>query len=146
MGGVLIFGSVFLSTILWARLDSLYLWLALGATTLFRRHRFCGRLHKNRQKTQRRFDRTAKTARAIDNALIVGGCLYWVANYPWNVSIPFFKATATRITALLGSAPLFICSLSFSCFWGSSNAVNLTDGMDGLAASVTFIAMSALTL
>ena len=35
MGGVLILGSVFISTILWARLDSLYLWIALGATTLF---------------------------------------------------------------------------------------------------------------
>src|SRR3954449_1901409 len=35
MGGVLIIGSVILSTILWARLDSLYLWLALGSTTLF---------------------------------------------------------------------------------------------------------------
>ena len=35
MGGVLIIGSVFLSTMLWARLDSLYLWIALGATTLF---------------------------------------------------------------------------------------------------------------
>ena len=35
MGGVLIIGSVFLSTILWARLDSVYLWLALAATTLF---------------------------------------------------------------------------------------------------------------
>jgi phospho-N-acetylmuramoyl-pentapeptide-transferase len=35
MGGVLILGAVFLSTLLWARLDSLYLWLALGATTAF---------------------------------------------------------------------------------------------------------------
>ncbi|MDQ6787077.1 MAG: phospho-N-acetylmuramoyl-pentapeptide-transferase, partial [Acidobacteriota bacterium] len=35
MGGVLIIGAVFISTILWARLDSLYLWLALGATICF---------------------------------------------------------------------------------------------------------------
>jgi phospho-N-acetylmuramoyl-pentapeptide-transferase len=35
MGGVLILGAVFLSTMLWARLDSLYLWLALGATISF---------------------------------------------------------------------------------------------------------------
>ncbi len=35
MGGVLILGSVFISTVLWARLDSLYLWLALGATISF---------------------------------------------------------------------------------------------------------------
>src|SRR5688572_31650525 len=35
MGGVLIIGSVIFSTLLWARMDSLYLWIALGATTLF---------------------------------------------------------------------------------------------------------------
>ncbi|QYO63361.1 hypothetical protein [Leptolyngbya sp. 7M] len=35
MGGVLILGAVFISTLLWARLDNLFLWLALGATTLF---------------------------------------------------------------------------------------------------------------
>src|SRR5215207_5551741 len=35
MGGILILGSVFFSTLLWARLDSVFLWLALGATTLF---------------------------------------------------------------------------------------------------------------
>jgi phospho-N-acetylmuramoyl-pentapeptide-transferase len=35
MGGILIIGSVFISTVLWARLDNLFLWLALGATTLF---------------------------------------------------------------------------------------------------------------
>src|SRR3954466_8878720 len=35
MGGVLIIASVFVSTVLWARLDSLYLWIALIATTLF---------------------------------------------------------------------------------------------------------------
>src|SRR5688500_3015541 len=35
MGGILILGSVFASTLLWARLDSIFLWLALGATTLF---------------------------------------------------------------------------------------------------------------
>ncbi|HBE81524.1 MAG TPA: phospho-N-acetylmuramoyl-pentapeptide-transferase, partial [Blastocatellia bacterium] len=35
MGGILIIGSVFLSTLLWARLDNLFLWLALIATTLF---------------------------------------------------------------------------------------------------------------
>ena len=67
MGGVLILGSVFISTILWARLDSLYLWLALGATTLFGVIGFAGRLHKDRQKTQSGFDRKAKIRRAIDN-------------------------------------------------------------------------------
>ena len=52
MGGVLILGSVFISTILWARLDSLYLWIAFGATLLFGAVGFCRRLDKDRQETK----------------------------------------------------------------------------------------------
>ena len=69
MGGVLILGSVFISTILWARLDSLYLWLALGATVSFGIIGFVGRLHKNRQKTQFGFDRQTETARTTYNGV-----------------------------------------------------------------------------
>jgi phospho-N-acetylmuramoyl-pentapeptide-transferase len=67
-----------------------------------------------------------------------------VANYPWNVSVPFFKATADPNGATFIGAFLYLFFIIFVLL-GSSNAVNLTDGMDGLAASVTFIAMSALT-
>lgn len=147
MGGVLILGSVFLSTILWARLDSLYLWLALGATTSFGIIGFLDDYIKIVKKRSLGLTGWQKILGQLLTAVIVWGCLWYFANYPWNLSIPFFKATAissypdaiTWIKA--GPYLIFIIFVLL----GSSNAVNLTDGMDGLASSVTFIAMSALT-
>jgi len=65
-------------------------------------------------------------------------------NYSWNVSIPFFKVTAEPMgKSYIG--PYLYLGLIVIVLLGSSNAVNLTDGLDGLAISVTFIAMTALT-
>jgi phospho-N-acetylmuramoyl-pentapeptide-transferase len=147
MGGVLILGSVFISTILWARLDSLYLWLALGATTSFGIIGFLDDYIKIVKKRSLGLTGWQKILGQLITAIIVWGCLYWVANYPWNLSIPFFKSTAVSDYAQAVSWIGPIAYLFFIIFvlLGSSNAVNLTDGMDGLAASVTFIAMAALT-
>jgi phospho-N-acetylmuramoyl-pentapeptide-transferase len=144
MGGVLILGAVFISTILWARLDSLYLWLALGATTAFGVIGFIDDYIKIVKKRSEGLTERQKLVGQLIVSLVVWGCLYWVANYPWNVSVPFFKATADPNGATFIGAFLYLFFIIFVLL-GSSNAVNLTDGMDGLAASVTFIAMSALT-
>ena len=143
MGGVLILGSVFISTILWARLDSLYLWLALGATTSFGIIGFLDDYIKIVKKRSLGLTGKQKLLGQLITALIVWGCLYWVANYPWNLSIPFFKETA--ITSVTAIPPIIYLLFIIFVLLGSSNAVNLTDGMDGLATSMTFIAMSALT-
>ncbi len=143
MGGILILGSVFLSTILWARLDSLYLWLALGATTAFGLIGFADDYIKIVKKRSLGLTGKQKIFGQLLTALVVWGCLYYFANYPWNVSIPFFKETAiTNITAI---HPVIYLFFIIFVLVGSSNAVNLTDGMDGLAISITFIAMAALT-
>jgi phospho-N-acetylmuramoyl-pentapeptide-transferase len=143
MGGVLILGSVFISTILWARIDSLYLWLALGATTAFGLIGFLDDYIKIVKKRSLGLTGWQKILGQLITALVVWGCLYLVANYPWNISIPFIKETAiTNITNV--GAIVYLFFIIFVLL-GSSNAVNLTDGMDGLATSVTFIAMSALT-
>jgi UDP-N-acetylmuramyl pentapeptide phosphotransferase/UDP-N-acetylglucosamine-1-phosphate transferase len=63
--------------------------------------------------------------------------------YSWNVNIPFFKATATTNITYIG--PWLYLALVIIVLLGSSNAVNLTDGLDGLAISITFIATAALT-
>lgn len=143
MGGVLILGSVFISTILWARLDSLYLWLALGATTSFGIIGFLDDYIKIVKKRSLGLTGKQKLLGQLITAVIVWGALYWVANYPWNLSIPFFKETA--ITSVTAIPPLIYLLFIVFVLLGSSNAVNLTDGMDGLATSMTFIAMSALT-
>lgn len=144
MGGVLIIGSVFISTILWARPDNLYLWIALGATTLFAAVGFADDWIKIVKKRSLGLTGKQKLAGQLLTALLVWGVLWAWGNYPWNVSIPFIKATAepNGITELWPIAYLFFMIF---ILLGSSNAVNLTDGLDGLAISVTFIAMSALT-
>jgi phospho-N-acetylmuramoyl-pentapeptide-transferase len=147
MGGVLILGSVFISTVLWARLDSLYLWLALLATTFFGLVGFVDDYIKIVKRRSEGLTERQKLLGQLITALIVWVSLYLVANYPWNVSIPFFKATAISSYPEAVTWIYAVPYLFFIIFvlLGASNAVNLTDGMDGLAASVTFIAMSALT-
>ncbi len=147
MGGILIIGAVFLSTVLWARLDSLYLWLALGATTLFAVVGFADDYIKIVKKRSLGLTGWQKLSGQLVVAVAVWAVLYFLTNYPWNVSIPFFKATAETNPAISVSYIGPILYLFFIAFvlLGSSNAVNLTDGLDGLAASVTFIAMAALT-
>ena len=144
MGGVLIIGSVILSTLLWARLDSLYLWLALIATTLFAAVGFADDYIKIIKKRNLGLEGRWKLVGQLFVAVGIWAVLWYVANYPWNVSIPFFKATA-EVNGVSYIGPLLYLVFIIFVLLGSSNAVNLTDGLDGLATSVTFIAMSALT-
>ena len=147
MGGILIIGSVFISTVLWARLDSVFLWLALGATTLFAAVGFADDWIKIVKKRSLGLTGKQKLAGQLLTALLVWGVLYWATNYSWNLSVPFFKATAETNPAISISyiGPFVYLIFIIFILLGSSNAVNLTDGMDGLATSVTFIAMAALT-
>ena len=144
MGGILIISSVFLSSILWARIDSLYLWIALGATTLFAAVGFADDWIKIVKNRSLGLTGTQKLAGQLIIALLVWGVLWAWGNYPWNLSIPFLKATAD-VNGISYVGPIVYFFFIAFILRGSSNAVNLTDGLDGLAISVTFIAMSALT-
>jgi phospho-N-acetylmuramoyl-pentapeptide-transferase len=147
MGGVLILGAVFISTILCARLDSLYLWLTLLATTLFGIIGFADDYIKIIKKRSEGLTERQKLVGQLLVAIGIWAALYFVANYPWNLSIPFWKASAKSeyYEAVTWIGPfLYLFFIAFILL-GSSNAVNLTDGLDGLAISITLIAMSALT-
>lgn len=143
MGGILILGAVFLSTLLWARLDSLFLWLALGATTLFGLIGFADDYIKIVKKRSLGLTGKQKLAGQLLTALAVWAVLYFFTNYTWNLSIPFLKDTA--LTSITVIPPVLYLVFIIFILLGASNAVNLTDGLDGLATSVTFIAMAALT-
>jgi phospho-N-acetylmuramoyl-pentapeptide-transferase len=147
MGGILIIASVFVSTVLWARLDSLYLWLALGATLAFASIGFADDYIKIVKKRNLGLTGKQKLLGQILVAIGVWACLWVFESYPWNVSIPFFKATAdpNAFTSISWIGPWMYLAFIVFILLGSSNAVNLTDGLDGLAISVTFIAMSVLT-
>lgn len=143
MGGVLIIGSVIAATLLWGKLDSLFLWIALGATTCFAAIGFADDYIKIVKKRSLGLTGKQKLAGQMVTALGVWAVLYFFTNYEWNLSIPFLKATAQTAVTII-PAWMYFGFIVFILL-GASNAVNLTDGLDGLAASVTFIAMSALT-
>jgi phospho-N-acetylmuramoyl-pentapeptide-transferase len=144
MGGVLIVGSVLISTLLWSKLSSIYVWTAMIATLLFAAIGFVDDYSKMAK--QRSLGLTGRQ-KLLAQALVAVGVwamLHLTGKYSWNVSIPFFKATSDpNGPAFIG--PYLYLILIGIVLLGSSNAVNLTDGLDGLAISVTFIAMSALT-
>jgi len=144
MGGILIIGSVIISTIIWGRLDNVFLWLALAATTCFAAIGFADDYIKIVKKRSLGLTGKQKLAGQLLTAAGVWAVLYFFTNYAWNISIPFVKATA-ETSGISVIPPLLYLVFMIFVLLGSSNAVNLTDGLDGLATSVTFVAMAALT-
>src|SRR6266567_631504 len=149
MGGVLIVGSVLISTLLWARLNSVYVWTIIIATLLFATVGFLDDYAKMAKQKSLGLTGRQKLLAQLAIAVAVWAVLfistkYWASDYSWNVSIPFLKATAEP-TGVSYIGPYLYLLLIAGVLMGSSNAVNLTDGLDGLAISVTFIAMTALT-
>src|ERR1700759_3335447 len=145
MGGVLIVGSVFISPLLWGRVSSLYVWIILFATTAFALIGFRDDYLKVAKKQSLGLTGRKKLIGQLAIALGVWGALYvftnlgWV-DYSWKLSLPFFKQTALSRITDIG----YVVYLPFIALvlLGFSNAVNLTDGLDGLAISVTLVSRS----
>ena len=149
MGGLLVIASVVISTLLWARLSSFYIWIIVFAMLAFGAVGFADDYIKLVKR--RSLGLTGRQKLALQLAIAVGIWLalfistkYFETKYSWNLSIPFFKETAIP-TGISYIGPWLYLLLIIIVLLGSTNAVNLTDGLDGLAISVTFIAMSALT-
>jgi phospho-N-acetylmuramoyl-pentapeptide-transferase len=144
MGGVLIIGSVLISTLLWARLSSVYVWIVLVATALFALIGFLDDYAKVAKRQSLGLTGKQKLIAQFAIALGIWATLYFFTDYSWNLSIPFFKLTATTGKTFIG--PWVYLPFILVVLTGASNAVNLTDGLDGLAISVTFVAMVARLL
>jgi phospho-N-acetylmuramoyl-pentapeptide-transferase len=149
MGGVLIVGSVLISTFLWAKLSSVYVWTIIIATLLFATIGFLDDYAKMAK--QRSLGLTGRQKLIAQLAIAIGvwavlyiSTKYWATDYSWNVSIPFLKATARPFGPSYIGPYLYLLFIVIVLL-GFSNGVNLTDGLDGLAISITFIAMAALT-
>jgi phospho-N-acetylmuramoyl-pentapeptide-transferase len=145
MGGLLVIGSVIISTLLWARLSNLYIWIVMISTALFAAVGFLDDYAKVAKRQSLGLTGKQKLAAQFLIALGVWATLmFFASDYSWNLSIPFFKQTDIK-PWLTNIGPWFYLPFIMLVLLGSSNAVNLTDGLDGLAISVTFIAMVALT-
>jgi len=152
MGGLLIIASVIISTLLWARLNGLYIWITILATLGFGAVGFADDYIKLVKR--RSLGLTGRQKLTFQLIIAVGVWLalfvatkYFQTKYSWNLSIPFFKSTADAnpLTSISWVGPYVYLVLVIVVLLGATNAVNLTDGLDGLAISITFIAMIALT-
>ena len=155
MGGVLIVVSILLPTLLWANLRNRYVWLAVLATIGFGVVGFADDYIKIVRKRSLGLTVREKLGFQTLIALSVGVFLLYlnyIHLYDTRLNVPFFKTFApTLLIDKLFNTPFwFFGYLPFLAFvWvvivGSSDAVNLTDGLDGLAIGCTLIASAALT-
>ncbi|HZR46926.1 MAG TPA: phospho-N-acetylmuramoyl-pentapeptide-transferase [Candidatus Manganitrophaceae bacterium] len=136
MGGVMILVAILVSTLLWADLTNRYIWLVLFATAGYGLIGFWDDYLKCIRKNPKGLLPRYKFSLQILVALITSLGLYRSPAYSTILSIPFFKNFTPDLGALY--IPFAILVIV-----GASNAVNLTDGLDGLVVgpiTVTAIA------
>ncbi|HOG17207.1 MAG TPA: phospho-N-acetylmuramoyl-pentapeptide-transferase [Syntrophales bacterium] len=126
MGGLLIIFAVAVSTLLWANLTVDYVWLVLTVTIGYGLIGFVDDYHKLVRKDSRGVPGRNRLAAEVAIALFVSIVLYSKSGFTSAVTIPFFK------TALPDLGWGYVL-LSVFIIVGAANAVNLTDGLDGLA-------------
>lgn len=139
MGGTLILIAVVVSTLLWADLGNRQLWVVLCVTTAFGVIGFVDDYRKIVLGNSKGLSAAAKYFWQSVVALLAAGVLYFSAslNAETALIVPFFKDVAIP----LGWG--FVL-LTYFVIVGSSNAVNLTDGLDGLAIMPTVMVAAAL--
>ncbi len=157
MGGLLIVGTVAISTLLWANLRNPYIWIALFGLIGFGAVGFYDDLTKVRRMRNLGLTARMKMTLQILVSLIIGFILLGLhakGAYSTNVNVPFFKQFQPDllVKSLLHSPWTYpLAFLGFYVFIafilvGASNAVNLTDGLDGLAIGLMIIAAGAITV
>ncbi len=138
MGGILILFSIFVTTLLWGNLSNHYVTILLITVLLFGFIGFVDDYLMQVKKRNMGFTARGKFTIQILFGLIISYLIYQSPDFSPTLTVPFFK----NFTPNLG-----IFYIPFACLVivGTSNAVNLTDGLDGLAigpyivASVTYM-------
>jgi phospho-N-acetylmuramoyl-pentapeptide-transferase len=132
MGGLLIIISIAFTTLLWARLDNPLVWLALFTLLFFGMIGAFDDYRKIARKNSKGLNARGKLVLQILGASVVGFFIFFHPGFDGHLSIPFLK----KFSPDLG---LFYIIFAIVVIVGASNAVNLTDGLDGLAAGPTIV-------
>jgi len=144
MGGLLILTAAVLPTLLWADLRNVYVWIAVLATTAFGAIGFADDYLKIVRRSHHGLLPRYKMAGQVVVALAVGMALMVLAYYiqpplySTRLIFPFFKS-------LIPDLGWWYVPLAIFVLVGWSNAVNLTDGLDGLAISTFAVAAATFT-
>ncbi len=126
MGGVLIIFAVVVSTLLWTNLTNTYIWIILFVITGFGAIGFADDYLMLQKKRSKGLSAKAKFILQIIVAVFAAFFIYKYSGFATTVTIPFLK----NITPDLGWGYIIFAAIVIVA---TSNAVNLTDGLDGLA-------------
>jgi phospho-N-acetylmuramoyl-pentapeptide-transferase len=140
MGGLLILVAIFVSTLLWADLSNRYVWVVLGVTFFFGLIGFWDDYLKLAKKNPKGLIARYKYSWQSLAGLAAALALWYTADAPAETTLflPFFKNVAIP----LGGVAFVL--LTYFMIVGMSNAVNLTDGLDGLAIMPSVLVAAAL--
>jgi len=157
MGGVLIVAAIVIPTILWADLRNPYVLLAVGATIAFGTIGFIDDYNKVVRRRNLGLRPSVKFLYQVLTCVGVGTVLLILQTrgaYSTQLSLPFMKRLHPDLVIDSLLAHQYLWPLAFVPFIlflvlvivGSSNAVNLTDGLDGLAIGCVLVSSAALTV
>ena len=143
MGGLLILTGILVPTLLWADLGNRNTWILVLSTLAFGAIGFADDYLKVVKKRSLGLSGRRKILGQVLVGLALGGVLYSLSlgepSYSTRVVLPFFKALRPDLHVLYVLFAVLVVV-------GASNAVNLTDGLDGLAIGSTLIAAAAFTV
>jgi phospho-N-acetylmuramoyl-pentapeptide-transferase len=157
MGGILIVTTIVVPTLLWADLRTLYVWIAMFALLTFGVIGFIDDYAKVMNKRNLGLSAGQKLGLQMLVAAVITGVLaimQFYGVYTTTLNVPFLKQfhPDLLIHSLMGNPLTYVFGfLPFYLFFvlvvvGSSNAVNITDGLDGLAIGLMVISAGALTM
>jgi phospho-N-acetylmuramoyl-pentapeptide-transferase len=156
MGGLLIVFSIVVPTLLWTDLSNAYVWIALFGLIGFGTVGFIDDYLKVSKRNNKGITARQKFWGQVGIAMIVGFLLLLLHakdQYSTAVNVPFFKQFHPDLLIDALTRNFWTYPLAFAPFYlfivfimvGSSNGVNLTDGLDGLAIGLMVIASGAMT-
>jgi phospho-N-acetylmuramoyl-pentapeptide-transferase len=139
MGGALILVAILVSALLWGDLSNRYIWVTIFVTTVFGIVGWVDDYRKVIEKNSRGLIARWKYFWQSVGGLGAALFLYYTAQYPQELEliVPFFKDVAINLGFMY-------VILTYFVIVGTSNAVNLTDGLDGLAILPTVLVAAAL--
>ena len=157
MGGLLIIIAIVVPTLLWTNLRNPYVWIALFGLVSFGTIGFFDDYAKVKKMQNLGFSARKKFFWQVVASCVIGVMLLILharGGYDPAMNVPFFKSfkPSLLMTSFLGNPWTYPLAFAFFFLFliivlaGSSNAVNLTDGLDGLAIGLMIIAAGAMTM
>ncbi|NRA30960.1 MAG: phospho-N-acetylmuramoyl-pentapeptide-transferase [Parvularculaceae bacterium] len=146
MGGVMILISLVASTLLWARLDNAYVWIVLGVTVGFGLLGFYDDYLKVKKQTSDGVVGSLKLLFQFGIAFVAGAAAVATLRSSAGADVEMATGLAIPFFSVILPMGLLIFPFAAVVIVGSSNAVNLTDGLDGLAIVPVMIAAGSFLI